>query len=98
VCDETQLVPTLFASMARRAVAVKLLQGCGRGGFALGSGCVCACGWLEMDRGGPREGYISSYGIFCFDSCFAASIDSIHSCQHNVITIPQPLSQRSKSQ
>jgi len=38
VCDETELVPTLFASVARRAEAVKVLQGCGRGAFVCDTG------------------------------------------------------------
>ena len=52
--------PTLFASIARRAEAVKVLQGCGRDDFAFDSCWVGGWAWLKTDRGGLREGYMSS--------------------------------------
>ena len=58
MCDEIELVPTLFASEARRAEAVKELQGCGRGDLAFGSGWIRA--FPDTERGGLREGYMSS--------------------------------------
>ena len=58
MCDEIELVSTLFASVARRAEAVKELQGCGRGDFAFGSGLIRA--FPDRERGGLREEYMSS--------------------------------------
>ena len=58
MCDETEPVPTRLASLERRADAVKVLQGCGRGDLAFGSGWIRA--FPDTERGGLREGYMSS--------------------------------------